>query len=133
MTLVFIFYFFWIELTWLGCIDSSDRVRVFLNLFVSVSVLKTLVFFFPRLFDTLLLLCQSCFLCLSFGFFYFRVFWLGFSHNGQYWSIILIALLINVKASGRLYFGFGFGSSCFFDQNFPTILLLTFLINLQPN
>lgn len=54
---------------------------------------------------------------------------IGLGHNGIYWSIVLMALLINVTTTKGLHFDFDFSFNSFFDKNISIIKFLVFFIN----
>lgn len=46
---------------------------------------------------------------------------LGLNPGGMHWLTALMAILVDVAASGGLYLGFGLGLDSFFDQSVPTV------------
>lgn len=133
-TLVFMM-FFWMRLTKFGNIHSGGWDRTFL---LSPVISAAIFLFFPPCFwkrlGVIRMLLIYWFRTPDLGFFCLEVFyWLGLDKNvgrrGVHWLAAIVALWVEVLASGSLYLSLGLSLDSLFDQIIPIVQILAFFIN----
>ena len=132
---ILIFFLLVVRLSRWSHVDPSGRGRAFLGSLLLLLSLAVFLLFPPSFCDQLRVVRTG-------RSYQNRWVWapnLRFLQSWVFWSLTLgrksvhqliapVALLIEVLAGVDLYFGFGLGSGCLFDQGVPTVQALAFFI-----